>query len=272
MIAAGDWPSRASLAILSVTTKYAQPEELAESRRKVPQGLDPDEAALVERCFARGSRILDVGCGAGREAIALAKAGFHVTAIDLVPAMIELARAEATRQGMRVVFETKSVTDLDYSECAFDHVLFSPQVYGYIPSRQLRVETLRRVRHILSEEGIVVFSAYNRTGMRQGIRDRLRDRFRWLSKLVFQDHFGSEPGDRWVRAVSEASSHRSPACFCHFATVEEVTAEIRESGLCLNEITTFEELVEGIRLSSEEQQRIPTLVYIARRTPRADGP
>src|SRR2546425_9449741 len=57
----------ASLALSSVAAKYARPEELEDARRSVARGLDPDEAALVERLFDPGSRILDVGCGRSEE-------------------------------------------------------------------------------------------------------------------------------------------------------------------------------------------------------------
>jgi SAM-dependent methyltransferase len=52
--------------------------------------LQPDEAA---RLLAGRKTIVDVGCGAGRHAAALAAAGFDVVAIDASPAMLEVALA-----------------------------------------------------------------------------------------------------------------------------------------------------------------------------------
>jgi ubiquinone/menaquinone biosynthesis C-methylase UbiE len=47
-----------------------------------------------------GKRILDVGCGSGRYCVAYAARGAsHVLGVDFAPAMIELARAIATRAG-----------------------------------------------------------------------------------------------------------------------------------------------------------------------------
>lgn len=261
----GSWTS---LALASVAAKYARPEELEYARRRVAGGLDPDEAALVARLFHPGNRILDVGCGAGREAIALARVGARVTAIDLVPAMIERARAEAAAAGIAVTFEVKSVTDLDEPPGSFDQVRFSANVYAYIPSRALRVDVLRRVHAALREDGTLVFSTYNRRASPRGIRSSLRDLVRALLGRASWDGRGPEPGDRWVRSVSEASSPDSPLCFCHHATVEEVADEIRQAGLVLEEITTHDELVRGVRLSVGERARIPTLIYIARK-PRA---
>src|SRR6516164_7740815 len=51
---------------------------------------------LVEQLrLPAGSRILDVGCGSGLTAVALAQRGFRLDALDTVPAMLELTRQTA---------------------------------------------------------------------------------------------------------------------------------------------------------------------------------
>jgi SAM-dependent methyltransferase len=45
-------------------------------------------------------RVLDVACGTGKHAIALAQRGYDVTGVDLSPAMIERARANARAAGI----------------------------------------------------------------------------------------------------------------------------------------------------------------------------
>ena len=53
------------------------------------------------------ARVLDIGCGAGRNAVALARQGWSVTAIDLSWAMLsaaaERARVESPTRGLRLV-------------------------------------------------------------------------------------------------------------------------------------------------------------------------
>ncbi|HET7746017.1 MAG TPA: methyltransferase domain-containing protein [Vicinamibacteria bacterium] len=44
--------------------------------------------------------VLDVGCGPGRYAIALARAGARVTGVDVSPQMIGMARAESEKAGL----------------------------------------------------------------------------------------------------------------------------------------------------------------------------
>ncbi len=50
---------------------------------------------LVDRlALPTGSRILEIGCGAGSTAVELARRGHWVEAVDVVPSMIEMTRLQ----------------------------------------------------------------------------------------------------------------------------------------------------------------------------------
>lgn len=55
-------------------------------------------------------RALDVACGAGRHALRLAEAGYHVDAVDISEVGVARGRAESERRGLDV---TWTVADLD---------------------------------------------------------------------------------------------------------------------------------------------------------------
>lgn len=59
-----------------------------------------------------GMRILDVGCGPGRHALALARRGMQVTGIDLSEDFVELARAVANSEQLSARFDVLDVRDL----------------------------------------------------------------------------------------------------------------------------------------------------------------
>ena len=61
------------------------------------------------------ARILDLACGSGRHAVALASQGYQVTGLDLSPQMIEAAKHHAKEKGVVVQFsiaDMRQVTEL----------------------------------------------------------------------------------------------------------------------------------------------------------------
>jgi len=59
-----------------------------------------------------GESILDLGCGAGRHAIALASRGYAVLGVDISPWLLGVARRRAAQAGAQVRFVQGSVADL----------------------------------------------------------------------------------------------------------------------------------------------------------------
>lgn len=68
-------------------------------------------------------RALDVACGLGATAIALAEAGFEVTAIDIAPTALARARAEAERRGVTVDWQRADLSDLRLPAAEFDLIV-----------------------------------------------------------------------------------------------------------------------------------------------------
>jgi SAM-dependent methyltransferase len=91
---------------------------------------------LAERVAARvrpGSRILDIGCGTGEDAIWLAGQGYSVEGIDDSPRMIEVARAKALRSGSTVAFECRSAQSLSAASPAFGAVISNFGALNCVP-------------------------------------------------------------------------------------------------------------------------------------------
>lgn len=74
-------------------------------------GLDPDFVQELDALGITAGRVLDVGTGAGTQAIELARRGFQVTATDLADAAIEHARATAAARGVEVELLVDDVLD-----------------------------------------------------------------------------------------------------------------------------------------------------------------
>ena len=130
----------------------------------------PELVALIAaELIPPGSRTLDLGCGAGAEAIFLARQGFRAVGVDSSSRALTIARAQAAAAGVSAEFHLSDVTTpLPFPDHSFDfasdrgcwHVIDRDQRESYAQelSRVLRPGArvlLRGARVDDDEEGVV---------------------------------------------------------------------------------------------------------------------
>jgi SAM-dependent methyltransferase len=92
-------------------------------RNAFTRGTEQEIGFLVDALeLEPGQRVLDVGCGPGRHALALASRGIEVLGVDLSEDFIALARDAAEGEGLPARFEVGDVRELAH-EAGFDAVL-----------------------------------------------------------------------------------------------------------------------------------------------------
>jgi len=67
---------------------------------------------VAEMGLKAGDAVLDLGCGPGNLALAFARLGLAVTALDPEPEMLEAARAAAAAEGLKINFSQRGSADL----------------------------------------------------------------------------------------------------------------------------------------------------------------
>jgi 2-polyprenyl-6-hydroxyphenyl methylase/3-demethylubiquinone-9 3-methyltransferase len=122
--------------------------------------LNPARVAYVnERCRLAGSRVADVGCGGGLLAESLAMAGARVTAIDLAPAMVQVARLHARASGLEIDYRCEPVEALAARALGEFDVVTCMEMLEHVPEPAITVAALAR---LLRPGGRLFVSTLNR--------------------------------------------------------------------------------------------------------------
>jgi len=70
-----------------------------------------------------GTRLLDVGCGAGQLTLPAARKGIRVTGLDLAANLVQQARTKAAEEGLTIQVDEGDAEDLPYPDASFDVVM-----------------------------------------------------------------------------------------------------------------------------------------------------
>ena len=114
---------------------------------------------IAERTALAGRRVLDVGCGGGLLAEALSRAGARVTAIDLAPGMIEVARLHAAESALAVDYRLAAAEEVAAAEPAAFDVVTCMEMLEHVPRPAAMTATLARA---LRPGGALFVSTINR--------------------------------------------------------------------------------------------------------------
>ena len=125
------------------------------------QGLKIWETDVVS-LFPVKSHILDIGCGAGREAFRLYDMGFAVTAIDICEKAIEAAKELAAETNRHIRFLLTNGLELPFADNTFDVVIIWAQTFGLFYGSENQGRILSECHRVLKKGGILSFSGHDR--------------------------------------------------------------------------------------------------------------
>ncbi|ANE45221.1 methyltransferase [Paenibacillus swuensis] len=178
----------------------------------------PDEN-LVEY-FSNGlmpGRVLEMGCGPGRNAIYMAQQGCKVDAIDLSENAIQWAKERSREAAIEIDFHCESVFDFSFNPNSYDFIYDCGLLHHLAPHRRLTyLEFLKKALKPHGHFGLVCFNTaggkdtsdweiYRSGSLKGGIgytEERLRDifaddfefvDFRAMKKITQpSEHFGED--------------------------------------------------------------------------------
>jgi demethylmenaquinone methyltransferase/2-methoxy-6-polyprenyl-1,4-benzoquinol methylase len=122
--------------------------------------IDKVRRRIADRFATEGLRVLDIGCGTGSLAVALAARGARVTGIDISPQMLDIARQKVQEAGLgeAVTVTQMSAIDLDegFEAGSFD-LITSTLVFSELSDDEQRF-VLRQCHRLLVEGGRLVIA------------------------------------------------------------------------------------------------------------------
>ena len=127
-------------------------------------------------------KLLDIGCGEGRNAVFFARNGYDVTAFDMSEKGLEKTKMLASKSSVKIEVFNANIKEFRLSE-NFD-ILFSIGVLHYIP-KELRSEIFGNYKNYTNIGGLNVFSVFVHKPFIETAPDAEATAHNWLSGEVF---------------------------------------------------------------------------------------
>jgi ubiquinone/menaquinone biosynthesis C-methylase UbiE len=262
-------PRRNGSTALEAYERLAPVYDLLTAGYDHPTWLDSLEVLALEHGL-HGRRLLDLACGTGKSFLPMLARGYSVSACDVSPAMVELARDKVVAAGtwaqlfvadMRALPPTAPV---DLITCLDDAV-------NYLLSADDLAAALRSMERSLAPGGLAVFDVNTVTTYRSSFATDFAldgpDSFLcWRGEAggdfapgdvaeAAIEVFEEEPDGRWRRTTSRHVQRHHPR--------EDVQRAIEAAGL---ELVAVRGQARGARLEPRaDELEHPKLVYLAKK-------
>jgi 2-polyprenyl-3-methyl-5-hydroxy-6-metoxy-1,4-benzoquinol methylase len=124
-----------------------------------------------------GKRILDCGCGWGVLSVLLAKRGAHISAVDISPTCVDIAKKLARENKVETKVDVKQgvLEGLEFEDEEFD-IIMGTRVLHHVDIDTTRRELLR----VLKETGVAVFWECTYKNRPYNFVRNLWRRFSWI--------------------------------------------------------------------------------------------
>ncbi|MGH8172096.1 MAG: bifunctional 2-polyprenyl-6-hydroxyphenol methylase/3-demethylubiquinol 3-O-methyltransferase UbiG [Rhodanobacteraceae bacterium] len=198
------------------------PAETAKFDRLAARWWDPDGESrplhdlnpvrldyIAARVNLKGVRALDVGCGGGLLSEALARAGAEVTAVDLAPAVLDVARLHLHESKLEVDYREIAVETLAAELPGHFDIVTCMEMLEHVPDP---ASVVRACAALLKPGGKFFLSTLNRTPMAFG------------AAILGAEHV--------LRLLPRGTHH-----YAQFIKPSEIAMELRAAGLALDDLS-----------------------------------
>lgn len=196
---------------------------------EIDAGLLPWERRFYAACLTPGERVLLVGCGAGRDLVALLAQGLTVDGLEPIAAAASEARRQAARRGLGTNITAGRIDDHN-GVGPYDVYVFSYFCYTYIRTAEARIRALASIRRA-SPQARVLISAPRAAGIDASGTALLR-----IGNRIAATDWRAERGD--VFEIDDSGGVQ----YMHAFANGEIEQELRVAGLQISRVISAGDL------------------------------
>lgn len=233
----------------TLPTVYMKPDDLTEFSRQtyaekriidafsddtlVESGLSFDETELLKSIPFSQGRLLILGVGGGREAIAFGKMGFHITGVDFIHELVDRAITISLNHNVQINGLVQEISKIEVPNNSYDIAWLSKGMYSCVPTRARRIEMVQRIYNALRPGGFFLCQFQN------NFCDQYPgngDKFRYFLSRCPLGNQTYEKGDiLWAKRE-----------FLHiFSSEDEVKKELEEGGVLVKSLIIDSSKIRG---------------------------
>ncbi|MBN1386247.1 methyltransferase domain-containing protein [Candidatus Woesearchaeota archaeon] len=208
----------------SVIRSYSSPEEVRLYQEELERGLSRTEKAACRRYLKPGDAVLDIGCGAGREAMQITDICSRLDCIDL---SFPMAAAARNNLDGRATVLNCDCTSLPYADGSYDAVLMFNKVLSLVPGKEGRMKALAEANRVLKPDGYLIAEVVEANFTESLLRP--------ISPILF---FDFQVGDKIINSMHYRTT--STGIYVHSFTGNEILSATSGAGF------RFERRLESI--------------------------
>ena len=212
--------------------RYSRKKTLEEYRNYAKQGLWKEEKKLFNKYLEKGSLILDLACGSGREAFPLVRMGHKVIGIDNAPPMIRLAKELSKKLKIKVDFKIGDATDLKFKDNKFDAVIILYNSWNFISGENNRLKCLEGGYRVLKPGGYFIFSSH----IRRFFSKEMVGWIKQLIKMYFLRYFGYPVREVEWGDVYYKNKEKVECLYIHKPSLSKIKKQLKMANFNIMEI------------------------------------
>lgn len=116
---------------------------------------------VVTDFFPKKSKILDIGCGMGREAFALSDMGFPIVGLDISDEVIKQVTELSLQNRYDIPFLLYDGHTLPFDDASFEVIIIWAQTFGIIYGDTYKSNFLNECKRVLKKDGLLSFSGHD---------------------------------------------------------------------------------------------------------------